>query len=69
MEVHIPVDATRSLTSARKKSSNLIQSLLGEFRDVNGGLLEKIEENFKLFSTQVKAPLPTLQTFFSNQFW
>ena len=66
MEVHIPVDATRSLTSARKKSSNLIQSLLGEFRDVNGGLLEKIEENFKLFSTQVKAPLPTLQTFFSS---
>ena len=64
MEFCVPIDERPSLVRARKKSALLIQSLLGDFRDVNGGLLEKIEENFELFSAKISAPLSILETFF-----
>ena len=60
----IAADPSLSIIDARKKCYLLIQSLIGSFRDINGGLLEKIEQNFNLLCTEIKAPVEDLKNFF-----
>ena len=64
LTVEIATETTLSIIEARKKTYLLIESLLGPIRDVNGGLLETIENNFKLLCDEIKAPIKTLESFF-----
>ncbi len=64
LTVEIATEAASSIIEARKKVFLLIESLLGSIRDVNGGLLETIENNFKLLCKEIKAPIETLESFF-----
>ena len=64
LTVDIQVASYLSIFKARRKCSQLLHSLIGSFRDINGGLLEKIEDNFKRFWRVVPAPLDELSTFF-----
>jgi len=64
LTTEIASNSDLSIMDARKKSYLLIQDLIGTFRDVNGGLLEKIEQNFNLLCKEVKAPIDDLKHFF-----
>lgn len=64
LTVDIPLNHSLSVIDARKNCFLLLESLIGTFRDVNGGLLEKIEDNFNRFSSAVSAPVRDLKSFF-----
>ncbi len=64
LTIEITIEFDLSIIDARKKSCNLIQNLIGPFRDVNGGLQEKIEQNFNLLCKEVKAPIDEIKHFF-----
>lgn len=64
LTIDIQVASYLSIFKARRKCSRLLHSLIGSFRDINGGLLEKIEDNFKNFWKEVPVPLDELSTFF-----
>lgn len=53
-----------SVVEARQQVAAFIQSLIGPFRDINGGLIEKAEENFYEFTKEVAAPSSVLREFF-----
>ncbi len=50
----------------RQQISRLIEKYVGPFRDVNGGLLEKIEENFEALSKICPDPSKGLRGFFDS---
>jgi len=64
LTIEISTKSALSIIEARKKAYLLIESLLGPIRDVNGGLLEKIENNFCLLCNEIKAPIESLENFF-----
>jgi len=64
LTIDVAADPSLSIIDARKKSSLLIQDLIGPFRDVNGGLLEQIEHNFDLLCSEITAPIEDLKSFF-----
>jgi len=64
LTIDIKAETASSIIDARKKTYLLIESLIGPSRDVNGGLLEHIENNFNLFCKEVKAPTESLENFF-----
>jgi len=64
LSIDIAAHFALSIIDARKKSYLLIQDLIGPFRDINGGLLEKTEQNFELFCKEIKAPIEDLKHFF-----
>jgi len=64
LSIDIAASPALSIIDARKKSYLLIQDLIGPFRDVNGGLLEKTEQNFDLLCKEIKAPIEDLKQFF-----
>ncbi len=50
----------------RQQISRLIEKYVGPFRDVNGGLLEKIEQNFEALSKICPDPSKRLRGFFDS---
>lgn len=60
----IPITKESSVIDGRKQATALLKSLIGPFRDVNGGLIEKVEENFHLFSTHMSDSSIDLKNFF-----
>ncbi len=66
VHVEIPMSSFFSIIAARKEVSCLLHSLLGDYRDFNGGLLEKIEENFTALKAKIAAPVSAVQEFFNS---
>lgn len=64
--IEIPMSPYFPMIAARNEASRLLRSLLGDFRDFNGGLLEKIEENFATLKANVSAPPLALREFFGS---
>lgn len=64
LSIDIPFHPSLSILDARKKCYLLIESLIGIFRDVNGGLLEKIEQNFGQFCKLFPSSERDLKAFF-----
>ena len=62
--IEIPFNSYLSPIDARKKGAQLIRALIGPFRDINGGLLEKVEENFVDFATECGESINSLKPFF-----
>ncbi len=54
------------LVEKRQQVSRLIESYVGPFRDVNGGLLEKIEQNFEVLAKKCPGPTKGLREFFDS---
>lgn len=66
LKIEIPCTLSFSLVQARYEVKQLLESLIGSFRDFNGGLLEKIEENFHELMKHVAAPPKLLRDFFDS---
>ena len=50
----------------RIEAASLIESLLGPFRDVNGGLFEKAMETLELLEREIQAPQESIKRFFHS---
>jgi ABC-type oligopeptide transport system substrate-binding subunit len=68
LTIDIPYHPSFSILDARKECFLLLQSLIGTFRDINGGILEQIKENFDLFSKLFPPSESNLDRFFYGIF-
>ncbi|MDN3508453.1 MAG: peptide ABC transporter substrate-binding protein [Candidatus Neptunochlamydia sp.] len=55
-----------SFIEGRQKVCKRLQKAIGVFRDINGGLLEKIEKNFHALTKHFPSPYGLLRTFFDS---
>lgn len=62
--IEIPFHASPSPIDARKKCAQLIEGLIGPFRDINGGLLEKTEKNLFDLAAESGESIDDLKPFF-----
>jgi oligopeptide transport system substrate-binding protein len=66
LKIEVPNSAS-SLIEKRHQISYLIETFIGPFRDVNGGLLEQIEKNFQDFLAMLPdSPSQNLREFFDS---
>ena len=67
LSIEVPFSlSSLPLIQGRIEAVSLIESLLGRFRDVNGGLLEQGLETLHLLEKEIKAPQESIKKFFHS---
>lgn len=66
LKIDLPNIVSLSLIEGRKHIASLLNQSIGEFRDVNGGLLEQIENNFDHLAQNISNSNGLLRTFFDS---
>lgn len=66
LKITVPSKPETTLLEARVSVANLLTSLLGPFRDVNGGLLEKVQETYTTLVQKLDASPQTVHQFLNS---